>query len=332
MFKSKQPQPQQQEYSSSDEEIADAIGSEDQMDPKQQEEHILTMYKPMRTEDMKRPQSIRVHMEIVGSPHELETNAAHALWQIDRSLHDQFRENFAIHHRDQAKGEDLAGSPNRIIPLGLRIFSHQNTFPFAVGIRIPGILDKHLAKKEGFAWVVGAKPQALGQPMDVFDPKHIVNKYQYENSIICSSADLDRDLVHTDKGRTKIAVGSFPHARLMEHIHNRSFTREEMTAMNASHIMNPGQDQDVEVPRSVGEMLENEIRPFVEDSSKGMVDATNWVASFHRADGQKNWNSPRQLVGTMVTGKSVNASKINADILHVNAVCSVDAEIFFKTA
>ena len=331
MFKARQQPKAAVEYSSSEEDVAEQIGDEAQMDPKQLEEHMMTMYKPMSISDMKRPQCVYVHMEIVGSPHELEMNPSLAKWQIHQAHHDQFKDNLAIHDRHLAKGDELIGSANRIIPIGLRVYNHQNTYPFSVGLRIPGIMDKYLSKAEKYAWVVGSNQAPPSEPMDIFDPTHIVNKYQYENAMVCSSADLDRDLVHMNKERSKIAVGSFPHARLVEHINNRSFTREEMAAMDVRQILNPGQNQEVEVPRSVGDKLEGEIRPFVEDAAKGMIDATNWVSTFHRADGQKSWNSHRQLVGSIVTGKAVNATKVNADLLHVVGTCVVSAAIFFVT-
>lgn len=330
MFGKKQ---QQQYYDSSDEEVHDEVHVDAQMTPaqaKDEEEHLMTLYKPMGETDLKRPQRLRLNMMVIGSPHEFDANSALTMWRIEPSHMDHFKDNLAIHDRHLAKADDLHGSVNRIIPLGLRVFNHQNTFPFAVGVRIPGIRSREVGK-DVYAYIMGPNQSSAPQALEIFDPNHIVNKYQYENSIICSVADLDRDLVHTDKGRTKIAVGSFPHAHLVELIQQRAFSREEMAAMNAGHILNPGEDQEVEVPRAVGEKIDKDLRPHIEDASKGLLDASNWVATFHRADGEKQWNSHRKLIGTQVVSKTMDAPKVHSELLHKIALASVQCEIVFQT-
>lgn len=329
MHKSRQQQ--QQQYDSSDEEIQESIGNDvDNMTPEQLEEHMLTMYKPVSASDMKRVHVIKLRMEINGSAHQFQDQPSKTIWKIRTDHASEFLDNLAVHNRNKPKPNELVGSANRILPLGMRITNQQNTHSYSIGIRVPGLRDRTLTGNDKFVHVIGSM-QPLSAPVDIFDPDHIINKYQYENSILCSSADLDRDLVHTDSGRTRIAVGSFPHMHLREMIDARAFSRDELKGMDLAKIMEPGPDHDVQVPRSVGERIEKEIRPFVEDSARGMIDATNWNMSIHRADGQKSWNSSHNLIGSFVAGKAVDKSTVDDTLLHKVCTVSIDFELKYVT-
>lgn len=295
-------------------------------------EDQLKMYTPIREDFFKRPMKVRLHMAVVGSPHEMQTNPTRAVWKIPTHLTRALKDNLAVHDRHLAREEDLVGALNRVVPLGIRVFNHQNSFPYAIGVRIPGMMDRTLTGHDQYVYVVGPHQQPPGHPVDVFDPSNIFNEWQYANTQLCSPEDLARDLVHTEKGRTKIAVNSFPHARLQERLKAREFSREELASVNISHVMDPGHDQEIEVPRAIGEAIESEIKPYVEEATRGMLDANKWHMTVHRADGHANWATPHDLVGTLVTSKTAKASKVESDLLHRVARFSIDAELMYQMA
>jgi len=316
----------------------DAVDEREQgVDPQtnnmtQEEKMHIATYTPLRSEQFALPQRVRLYITMTASPNELQQDATRSLWSVSAHLTDNFQQNMALRNRHLAVGNDLEGSAHRVMPLGVRITNHQNTFPFAIGLRIPGLMDRTLLRNDKAVWVVGPNVASLGQAQDVFDPSNPMNQWQYEHLRICSPDDLDNDIQYTGKGRAKIAVGSFPHSRLCDRIAGREWDVTELEGVNIGHVMDPGHDQEVEVPEHIAKAVEGEIRPYIEEAVGGLIDATKWNMSMFRADGEKTWNSPRQLVGSMAASKHVNGGKkLNTDVLHTVQHFAVECELAFNT-
>ena len=329
------PKKQQQaaDYLDSDDDSYDEIGQPAGENAEMDEAaFIQTALTPIRAGiEVKRPQRMNLHVEFVGSPHQMAEVASKAKWAIAAHMQREFKDNLAVHDRHLAGDEDMVGASNRVIPLGITINNHQNTFPFAVGFEVPGIMSRTLTRNNKSVYVVGSNQAPPGHPVDVFDPSHIVNKWQLENMEECLPEDIDRDITHTDKGRTQIAVGSLPHSHLKTLIGNRAFTAAELQGVEVDRIMDPGYDTIVEVPSAIGKQLENTLRPAVEQASKGLLDASKWNISIHRADGHRDWASENDLVGAMVSSKTVDPGVMSTNLLHKVCVASIDATLVFRT-
>lgn len=298
------------------------------------EEDHLALTTPLKASDVQRTQTVTLHALFVGSPSDFKQDKTKTVFRIPTHLLKELQDNVAHTDRHLATGADLKGSASRIVPLNLDVVETSSDVPFLVGGRVGGMLDKVLTANDKYAFTV--LPGHSERRVNIFHPENPFNSWRYHNATQVTLEDLKDSVKHIDskikgaEGRTKIATGSFPHAYLMQRIRERGFTADQLRGTDIDHVMDPGHNQEVEVSRTIGEQIEKEILPIAEDAAKGFIDASNWNVTIHR-DGNPDWSSPMNVIGSMVSSKTADASYISTDLMQKKNHVSVTMELTYLT-
>jgi hypothetical protein len=220
------------------------------------------------TRDMfKNVQKKILDIEIVASPAELGQNKSTLKWRLPPALLKQMKHVVAIKNRDIADGEQLAGNLNRCIPLGLKIIQQQNTFPFAMGIRAPGVMmDDTLHANGSCLWRVPGLTNTMMVGEQAFSPVNIVNKYAYNNYRMCTVEDLAHDVTFPEgraaKGRASVNVNSLAYQTLVQSLTDGVW-QEQVGELDLDRIFEPGRNLTVEVTDKIGRDIVNFLKPQV---------------------------------------------------------------------
>ncbi len=139
-------------------------------------------------------QKALIDIDITASPAELQSSGASNVWKLLPHLSKELKQNLALKNRNAASGDQLAGNLNRCIPLNLEIVQQKNSFPYPMGIKIPGMMDANLHRNGQCVWRVPPDTQTMMVGKAVFEPTNIVNKYMYNNYRMCTLEDLNNDV------------------------------------------------------------------------------------------------------------------------------------------
>ncbi len=288
------------------------------------------------TKDMfSKAQDIIIDFDLVASPAELSASLAANKWQLAAYLTSRFKQNLATSNRHLADAAQLAGNLNRCVPLHLEILQHQNTFPFAMGLNIAGMMPTTLHKHGECLWRVPAGTATMKVNEAAFSPQNLINQYMYANYRMCTVEDLSSDLVHV-KGNQKqgtedhysVAVGSFAYSELIRGL-DAGHWQDQMDEVNIEHIDNPGRSPTVTITKKMGDDLHASIRGPVEEVANSFINLENLVAEFVRADGINEFNSPKNIAGEIVGSDKVSGTKLNTDMLQTRCTFHVRGKLTY---
>jgi hypothetical protein len=274
-----------------------------------------------------------IDIEVVASPSELAQTKQVYKWRLPPALLKHMKYNTAIKNRDTADGEQLAGNLNRCIALGLKIIQQQNTFPYAMGIRAPGImLDETLHAGGSCLWRVPGQTQTMMVGAEAFSPVNIVNKYAYSNYRMCTVEDLMHDVSFPEgrsaKGRAAISVNSLAYQTLVQSLGDRAW-EDQLGELNLDQILEPGRNLTVEVTEKIGKDIVAFLKPQVEAAAGSFVNLSDLVFEIVRADAHPAYDSPKAMIGEVVSSGILDSKKIKADQLQTRSVFHVKAEFSF---
>lgn len=279
--------------------------------------------------DFRKPLKLFVTFEVVGSPHELGQNPEMARMMLTPEASKQFKQNMAMFNRHAAVGEDLAGNLKRVVPLDFIPTSCSNTFPYGMGLNIDGFLGRHIHRHGTHAWRIAANTPSTAINRSIFEPVNKVNAHMLQNMTLCTPEDLETDITF-QKGRSRILVGSLAYTILRDTIEDgATWSDADLQHVNVDHVLEPGRDMHVEISEKMGRDILNHAKPMLEASAAGFINAETWGATFERADGIRDFASPKNLVGDVVTSNTVTPTKISADLLHKRATATVVGELIF---
>lgn len=287
----------------------------------------------LRHDMFKKTQTAIFDIDIVASPAELAENQGQNIWRLAPHLHSKLKYNTAIRQRDQAVGEQLAGNLNRCIPLQLKILQQTNSFPYFMGIRMPGIMmDKTLHSNGACVWRVPPETGTMMVGEAAFDPVNIVNRYAYDNYRMCTIEDLQHDVTFTrgrnTPARSTIAVNSLAYETLKQSLQDGNWA-EQLHDVNVEQIFNPGRNQTVEVTEKIGKDILNFLTPQVQEAADSFVNLEDMKFEIVRAEQYTDFKSPKNLIGEIVSNGPVDGKKINSTKLQTRCVFAIKAELTF---
>jgi hypothetical protein len=251
-------------------------------------------------------------------------------WRLADFLTSHFKQNLAQSDRHLAGVEHLAGNLNRCAPLHLQILQQQNTFPFAMGINIPGMMPITLHQKGKCLWRVPAGTQTMMVNQPAFEPQNRINQYMYANYRMCTVEDLNTDLVRVEKkksdkvARYDVTVGSFAYNELLNNL-DRGMWEDQFDQIELSHIDNPGRSPTVSITEKMGSELHKMISGPVEEVARSFINLEELSAQFVRADGVNGFASPKNIAGEIVGSDKVSGTKLNTDVLQIRSTFHVKA-------
>ena len=283
------------------------------------------------TKDMfAKPQDIIIDFDLIASPSELSATLQNSKWRMSSFLLSNFKQNMAVSNRHLATADQLAGNLNRCIPLHMQIIEHQNTFPFAMGVNITGMMPTTVHRHGACVWRVPAGTNTMKVDEPAFVPQNIVNQYMYANYRMCTVEDLSSDLqrIEPKKGGAhySMAVGSLAHNELITHL-NKGGWHDHFTESELALIDEPGRTPTIAIPEAVGKELYEMLKGPVEEAANSFVDLETFCAEFVRADGISEFNSPKNIAGEIVGSDKVSGTKLNTDRMLTRSSFHVKAKL-----
>lgn len=269
-------------------------------------------------------QSIPIDIEIVASPVELARNPDKCIWKMQQHLGRHFKQNLAVSNRMQAGAEDLAGNLDRMLPLGFDVEMQGNTFPFAMGVDIPGMMKNNIHRDGVCTYRLPPGLQPVPCQKSIFDAENKVSRHMYENYRLCTKEDLDND-IEFKKARgemdahARIAVGSLAYEALTDNLKKGHWNDQRLTRQQVYNIFQPN-DYTVQVTEKMGEDIRNLLEPEVERVAKSFLNLADFNIKIHRADGEKSFTSPKKIAGAInqMAGGKTTTTKLNMDALQRN--------------
>ncbi len=279
----------------SDIEIEEQVGAQaaEEVDPAL-DEHL-------KKEKFAKPQSITIDIDICASPAELAQTIESHIWKLMPHLNKEMKQNMAHNNRDLATGDQLAGNLNRCIPLHLEILQQKNSFPFAMGIHVTGMMDTTLHRNGQCVWRVPPDTPTMKVNEPAFEPKSKINEYQYRNYRSCTVEDLATDVKRVEKSAKNAAhynvlVGSLAYETLVEHL-SRGVWEDQHAQINLDHIFEPGRSPGVTVTEKMGSELVGLLKPAIEEVANSFINLEDFHVKVVRADGIADFASPKGING-----------------------------------
>jgi len=281
-------------------------------------------------------QSVPIDIEVTASPEDLERNPELCIWKMQSQLTKHFKQNLATHNRMNARSEDLRGNLDRILPLGFDVEMQANTFPYAMGMDIPGMMRSNVHRTGVCTYRLPPHLSASATSKSIFDPENKVGRHAYENYKLCTLEDLQHDIEfkagrHQQDDHALVTVGSLAYDTLVKSIKNGAW-RDEMTRQEIEHIFNPS-TYSVEVPHAVGNDIKEFLLPDVEQTAKSFINIADFNIRIHRADGEKSFISPKKIAGAInqTAGGKNTSTKINMDALQRNCTFYIKGLMHYVT-
>jgi hypothetical protein len=300
--------------------------------------HELSVQSHLAPEQFARCQTQMMDIEIVASPKEIEANPSLLTWKVMPHLTKTFKQNLALTGRSVAGEEHLAGNLKRMLPLGFNIISQTNTYPFGIGIEVPGMMSKNLHKSGACVWRVPANTQTMMVNTKVFDPENKVNQHMYENYRMCTMEDLEEDIKFHPKVNGKhdayatVTKGTLAYEALAENLRNGHWRDQGLTQSQIAHILSPGDNWNVQVTEHMGQSIKELLKPQVEEVAKSFIDAENFVVKVSRQDGVAGFGTPLKIAGALTgtnTAGNDTTHKIQTDAMERAQVFNLKAELVY---
>jgi len=281
----------------------------------------------------KKTQKIILDIDVVASPAELAMNGTLATWRLPPQLLNALKYNTALTDRHTATGEQLAGNLSRCIPLGFKVIQQQNLFPYAMGIKAPGVmLDQNLHANGACLWRVPGQTATMLVGQDAFSPANIVNRYAYNNYRFCTVEDLASDVTfpagRSAKGRAQVSVNSLAYQTLVQSLQDGHWA-DQINDINVDQIFEPGRNLTVEVTERIGNDIVKFLKPQVEAAANSFVDLQDLRFDVVRADAHKDFASAKSLIGEVVSTGVLKGDAMKATQLQTRVPFHIKAEFTF---
>lgn len=286
------------------------------------------------TKDMfTKAQSVLIDIDITASPAELAQGGGQNVWKLMSHLTKEFKQNLALKNRHLASGEELAGNLNRCIPLHLEILQQKNSFPFPVGIKIPGMMDVNLHKHGQCVYRVAPETQTMLVGQAAFEPTNIVNKYMYSNYRMCTLEDLNNDVKFVGKTAKKpayatVAVGSLAYETLCSNLEEGKW-QSELGHIDVEEIFDPKRNHTVQITEKMGKQIVDTLHPVIKEAADSFINIEDFNVEIVRADGQRAFDSTTGIHGELIGSNAVNAPKIVSDKLQTRQTFYLKARLDF---
>lgn len=278
-------------------------------------------------------QEALIDFDVIATPVELAERPSRRVWKLQPHLAKSLKQNMAMSSRSRATGEQLAGNLDRCVPLHFEIVQQKNTFPYFMGIKIPGMMDQNLHRDGQCVWRVPPNTDTMMVGVAAFEPENKVTQHMYNNYRMCTVEDLASDIryYHPEDydAYATIAVGSLAHETLIDNLDAGAWADEGLDQSQIDLIYEPRHLRTVQVTERMGKDIEALLRPEVERVAKSFISAQNLTVDMCRADGLEQFDAPKniagQLTGNTVAGKDTT-TKISSDLMQRKAVFHVKAK------
>lgn len=281
-------------------------------------------------------QKIPIDIEVTASAIDLERNPQLCIWKMQQQLTKHFKQNLATVDRMNAGEDELRGNVDRILPLGFDIEMQANTFPFAMGADIPGLMRNNIHRDGVCTYRLPPLLAAESCSKSIFDAENIVSADAYENYRLCTLEELQNDIEFKPKrqnadAHARVAVGSLAYKSLVKNL-NEGHWRGELSRQQVDSIFNPDAFT-VHVTEKMGNDIKNQLQPHIEQIAKSFIDISNFNIKIHRADGEKSFTSPKKIAGAInqTAGGKNTSTKMNMDALGRNCTYYVKGVLSFVT-
>jgi hypothetical protein len=279
------------------------------------------------------PRELAIHIDLIASPAELAQTLESNVWKLLPHLSKELKQNMAMKNRHLAGPDQLAGNLNRCIPLHLQIVQQKNSFPYAMGIHMTGMMDTTLHRHGQALWRVPPDTPTMMVGLPAFEPKTKINKYMYSNYRMCTLEDLDTDVKRVEASSKKpahynVLVGSLAYETLLDSLDNGAW-QDQIEHIEVDHVYDPGRSHSVTVTEKMGKELRDMMREPIEEAAEAFINLEEFKVTITRADGDSDFVSPKQLHGELVGSELLEGSNLNSDRLQKRCCFHVSAELTY---
>lgn len=300
-----------------------------------QEEDIIEIPRHVNASMFSNYQRVPIDIEITASPVDLQRNPSLCKWKIQPHISKQFKTNLALQNRNNPSEADLAGNLDRMLVIGFDVTMHGNTFPYAMGMDIPGMMKTNVHKHGACTYRLPPGLQMESTQKSIFDAENPVSEYAYRNYRMCTMEDLNED-IEFKKGSDKyephamITVGTMAYETLTDSLKKGCWREEALTQEQIQHIFNPPTSR-IEVTDKIGRDIHTFLKGKVEGTAKSLISVNDLVISVHRADGVRGFDTPKQIAGAInaSAGGKVTATKVNMDALQRTSTFYVKGDLMY---
>lgn len=245
-------------------------------------------------------QRIMLDIDLMASPEELAQGQVLSVIKLAPHVRKHLKQITTTKDRDKAGPEEMAGNLTRCIPLYLEIVEQCNSFPYAMGLKIPGMVAKTLHENGRSHWRVTADTPPMMVNRAAFEPSNFVTASMYQNYRMISPESLAEDIKHhPNDGISIIRVHSLPYDSLVANLEAGHWPQADIdfeAVFNAKERRHP----IVHVPIAVGRDIEESLRTPVEEAAKAFINLEDFAFEVERADGEPAFDSPNKLHGELV--------------------------------
>jgi hypothetical protein len=280
-------------------------------------------------------QTVFIDIDITATPVELANSKELNVWRLKDNITKAFKKNVAIKNRHLAGEEHLEGNLQRCLPLGFEIVRESNSFPYPMGIEVPGILSNNVHKHGVSVWRTPPHTPTLMVGQSVFDPAHITSVMDYTNYRMCTLEDLKADIRFVEASKSTgapahatIAVGSLAHESLLMDL-DKGLWQEERANLDIQTIYEPGNNHSVQVTKRMGEMLMKKLSEPIASVAESFINLEDFNVKIVRADAYGDFDSPKGIAGELIGGDKQLSSKLRTDVLQKKAHYSTKVKLDF---
>ncbi len=280
-------------------------------------------------------QEALIDIDVHASPSQLAQTIGANVWRLATHLTKNFKANIGTRNRNLATEDQLEGNLNRCIPLHLEVTMVKNSFPYFMGIKIPGMMDKNLHKNGACVYRVPPDTATMMVGEAVFEPVNTVNKYNYETYKRCTLEDLAKDVefVKGEAGKhdahALITVRSLAYQTLMDSLNDNCW-QEEYEHFDIEAVENPGRSAKVQVTQKMGKQIVAILKPQVEEAAAGFINLEDFNVESVRADGYGTFDTPKGLHGELIGKGIASGSKLNIDRMQKACCFLVKARFHYQ--
>lgn len=282
-------------------------------------------------------QKVILDFDVTASPAEMAADASKRIWQLKSQLRAQLKQNLAKTDRATATEDQLAGNLQRCIPLNMRIMQQSNSFPYAMGIEIEGMMNTNLHRDGSCVWRVPPNTPTMKVDEIAFAPNNLVTAHMYSNYKMCTLEDLDNDIKAIAAVPSKnvpahalVASGSLAHTWLKKNLVETSHWDAERPHLDIGLIMDtPDTQHYVQVTARMGTELRDMLRGPITEAANSFIDLDAFNVRFVRADGNPSFVTPKGINGDIASNRTVKADKIRSDKMELQSTIHIKAELAY---
>lgn len=281
------------------------------------------------------PQTTFIDISVTISPEEAQNNPSRLIWSIPPEATRHLKQNMAETNRHIASDSSLVGDVNKVVPLGFRIVSVYNGFPFQVDLVSSHMLPSTVHAKGASLWTVSPNTSLTTVNEAVFRPRDVIDRKLYENAAAsCTLAQLDADITivpdtRNKKGYGQIAVGTLAHDELMIQMNRNKFSNDvDLSNEMVDDILHPpAHVRSVTVTKNMANVVKETLAKPLRDIASRFMNLDDFQVTFVRSDGRA-WNSHEGLDGVHIGSE---LDHISSQVMMTNKTISVKGELTYVT-